>query len=233
MVKLSEITEQYDFDLPIFRKVCLPKRVTWAFFTYAPLVAFIFNTILYVGHVFLLPYYILSILSRGRPPKFLYGWVYFNSAYLYGAIHEKDEVWFDFWCLYYVYFGYIVAFIAWILNIVSVAMIFPIFYYIEEWKLMTNVYYRITFGNWKKLVNDCPEMRYKRGVQDQERMEKKSVKEKMKTAKKQGKYHNVEVVEVVDEKEETKSSNTICPTCGEKIDSNTVYCQKCGSYVKQ
>ena len=112
-------------------------------------------------------------------------------------------------------------------------MIFPIFYYIEEWKLMTNVYYRITFGNWKKLVNDCPEMRYKRGVQDQERMEKKSVKEKMKTAKKQGKYHNVEVVEVVDEKEETKSSNTICPTCGEKIDSNTVYCQKCGSYVKQ
>ncbi len=231
MVKLSEISELHDLNLPIFRKVCIPKRVTWAYFTYAPLVAFILNTILLAGHVILLPYYLLSILSKGKPPKFLYVWVYINSAYLYGAIHEKDEVWFDFWCLYYIYIGYIVAFIVWILNVVSLLLIFPIFYYIEEWRLMTNVQYRITFGNWKKLVNECPEMRYKRGVQDQERKEKRTIKEEMKKAKKQGKYHDV-TVEIVNDDMKTDSNKTMCPTCGEAIETNTVYCQKCGSYVK-
>lgn len=229
---MSEISEQYDLNLPIFRKVCIPKRVTWAYFTYAPLVAFIFNIVMLPGHIILFPYYMLSILSKGIPPKFLYGWVYFNSAYLYGAIHEKDSVWFDFWCLYYVYCGFIIAFVIWILNIISVAMIFPIFIYIEEWRLMTNVYYRITFGNWKKLVNDCPEMRYKRGVQKQEREEKKAYKEKMKEAKKQGTYHDVDVIEVVDEDKKKGSSITLCPTCGDNIDASTVYCPKCGSYVK-
>ena len=224
---MSEITEQYNFNLPIFRSVCLPKRVMIAYFTYAPLVAFVFNTILLAGHVILLPYYVLAIFARSRPPKFLYGWVFFNSAYLYGAIHEKEEVWFDFWCLYYIYFGYIVAFIVWIFNIVSVALIFPLFFYIEEWRLTTNTYYRITFGNWKKIVNECPEMRYKQGMAQQSR------KEQMKKAKKTGKYHDIDVVEVVDTNDSKSGKKlTVCPTCGEKVDSQTVYCSKCGSYVK-
>lgn len=230
VVSMSEVSQQYDFNLPVFRTVCLPKRVFIAYYTYAPLVAFILNTVLMAGHVILFPYYLLAILSRGRPPRFLYGWVYFNSAYLYGAIHEKKEVWFDFWALYYIYFGYIVAFVLWILNIVSIALIFPIFFYIEEWSLVTKAYYRITFGNWKRIVHDCPEMRYKRGMRERE---EKEYKEKMSKAKATGKYHNVDVVEVVEvEDEKGEKTMSICPTCGEKIDKSTVYCSKCGSYVK-
>lgn len=227
---MSEITEQYDFNLPLFRKVCLPRRVTVAYFTYAPLVAFIFNIVFLPGHIILFPYYLLAIFARERPPRFLYGWVYFNSAYLYGAIHEKENVWYDFWCLYYVYLGFIVAFVIWILNIVSVALIFPIFFYIEEWKLTTNAYYRITFGNWKRIVNDCPEMRYKKGMVKQSDLERKQ-KEKIRKAKNSGRYHNVEVVEVINDEPKKGKKIAVCPTCGERVDEDTVYCSKCGSYI--
>ncbi|MFW9922348.1 MAG: zinc ribbon domain-containing protein [Candidatus Thorarchaeota archaeon] len=231
----QDISPQYDFGLPLFRKVCLPKRTMVAYFTYAPLVAFIFNLILLPGHTILFPYYLLSILSRGRPPKFLYGWVYFNSAYLYGAIHNKKEVWYDFWCLWYIYFGFIIAFILWIFNIVSVALIFPIFFYIEEWKVTTKAYYRITFGNWKQLVNECPEMRYHKNMEERKhREENERIKEQWKKSKADGKIHDAVHIKVTDEDDEKpgKSKLLLCPTCGEKIDKDTVYCSKCGSYVR-
>ena len=220
---MSEVSERYDLNLPFLRTVCLPKRVIFAYFTYAPLIAFIFSIITLPGHIILFPYYVVVYFGRGRPAKTLYLWVYFNSALLYGAIHDKDEVWRDFGSMYYVYFGYIVAFVNWILLVTSLCLIFPIFIFIEEWQLLTNVMYRITFGNWKKLVNECPEMRYKRSMK-----QKQTKSEKIRTAKAKGKMHDVKV-EIVDDKK-TKGI-TVCSTCGEEIDKDTSYCPKCGSYV--
>ena len=227
---MSEVSQTYDFISPLTRMVCLPKRVLFTTLGYAPLIGFILSTITLAGHIILFPYYLLVIFSRGRPPKFLYYWTYFISAFIYGAIHEKEEVYYDFWCLYYVYIGYIVGFVNWILTLISIALIFPIFIYIEEWELMTNYLYRITFGNWKKIVNECPEMRYKRDMQETERKERKAriIKDKGKS-KQDNRYHNVDVVEVVDSSDK-KIVNT-CPTCGKKIDKETTYCPKCGSYI--
>jgi len=168
----------------------------------------------------------LVILSRGRPPKALYLWVYFNSAYIYGAIHEKEEVWNDFWCLYFVYIGYIVAFTNWILTIVSVALIFPIFIYIEEWKLLTNVLYRFTFGNWKRIVNECDDLRYKNNMKKRKEEERKR---KHKERIRKSRMHDVTIIDV--DEEETKRTKNVCPTCGEIIDTETSYCPKCGSYI--
>lgn len=229
-----EVSPQFDVDLPIFRTVCLPKRVMVAYFTYAPLVAFIFNLIFLPANLLLLPYYLLSILARGKPPKYLYGWVYFNSAYLYGAIHDKKEVWYDFWVIYYLYFGFIVAFIIWIFNIITVCLLFPLLFYVEEWELTAKAYYRITFGNWKRIVNECPEMRYKKEMHKRQKEEKKKqMQNQWKQAKQSGKVHEAHTVKVTDEDDDFKSKQTLaCPTCGETIDKNTVYCPKCGSYVK-
>jgi len=229
----EEVSQTYDFTTPLTRKVCLPKRVMFTIIGYAPLLGFIINTVAMVGHVILFPYYILVILSRGRPPKFLYLYTYFISAYIYGAIHEKEEVWYDFWILYYIYFGYIVGFIQWILSLVSLALIFPIFIFIEEWELTLKYLYRITFGNWKQIVHECDEMRYKHGMREQQRKEKKAriVKDPGKS-KQDGRYHNVDVVEVVDSNRK-KTTLTACPTCGESIGKDTTYCPKCGSYVSR
>jgi len=227
---MSEVSQTYDFISPLTRMVCLPKRVLFTTLGYAPLIGFILSTITLAGHIILFPYYLLVIFSRGRPPKFLYYWTYFISAFIYGAIHEKEEVYYDFWCLYYVYIGFIVGFVNWILTLISIVLIFPIFIYIEEWELMTNYLYRITFGNWKRIVNECPEMRYKRDMQETEKKERKAriIKDKGKS-KQDNRYHNVDVVEVVDSSD--KKIVTTCPTCGKKIDKETTYCPKCGSYI--
>ncbi|MEA2070600.1 MAG: zinc ribbon domain-containing protein [Asgard group archaeon] len=230
---MSQVSEQYDFNIPIFRKVCLPKRVAITTLTYAPLVSFILGTITLAAHTILFPYYVLVILARGRPPKALYLWVCFNSAYIYGAIHEDKEVWYDFWCLYYVYFGYIFGFINWILTTVSIALIFPIFIYIEEWSLLINTTYRITFGNWKTLTNRCPEMRYKKSMKDQKRKEQKQKeKSKFRKAKKKGEIHDADyqIVKVKDDSSQ-KGKLVICSVCGAENTAGSTYCIKCGSYI--
>lgn len=227
MVKVSDVSQNYQFNLPVLRTVCLPRRVFFTQFTYAPLVGFILSLVTLAGHVILFPYYVLVILSRGRPPKALYYWVYFNSAFIYGAIHEKEEVWNDFWCLYYVYIGYIISFTNWILTTVSVALIFPVFIYLEEWRLLTNVLYRLTFGNWKRIVNECDDMKYK---EDAKKREQEERKRKHKDTIRKSKMHDVKIVDV-EEDRESKQTATICQTCGEKIDTETSYCPKCGSYI--
>jgi len=227
VVKVSDVSQNYEFKIPGLRTVCIPRRTCFAYFTYAPLVAFILNMVVLPGHLILLPYYFIVILSRGRPPKALYYWVYFNSAFLYGAIHEKEEVWRDFGSLYYIFIGNFIAFGNWILTTVSLGLIFPVFIYIEEWRLLTNVIYRLTFGNWKRIVNECPEMRYNNGVKKQQDEDRKR---KHKETIRKSKMHDVKIVDV-DEELESKKTTSICQTCGEKIDTETSYCPKCGSYI--
>jgi transposase len=120
-----------------------------------------------------------------------------------------------------------VAFTNWILTTVSIALIFPVFIYLEEWKLLTNVLYRLTFGNWKRIVNECDEMKYKQDVKKREEEERKK---KHKETIRKSKMHDVKIVDV-EEEIETKKTATVCQTCGEKIDTETSYCPKCGSYI--
>jgi hypothetical protein len=223
---MSEILQQIENSLPEIRTVCLPKRVVWNFMTFAPLVSFIFSIVTFPGHVILFPYYLLAIIARGRPPRFLYKWVYFHSAFLWGAVHEKDRIWQDFWCLYFVYAGFIVAFINWILSVVSVSLIFPIFIFIEEWRMFARMNYRLTFGNWKRLVNDCPEMMRKGRKSETEKEILDTVKQHRK--KKEKRIHDVEIVDA-----KQKQSRAVCPVCGVAIDESTTYCPKCGSFVGQ
>lgn len=211
----------------ILRTVCLPKRVCIAYFTYAPLVTFILGVVTLPGHIILFPYYLLVIMSRGRPPKVLYWWVYVQSAYIYGAIHEnKDYIYRDFWAMWYIYLGFIIAFIQWVMNVVSVALLFPIAIYVEEWELYTKFMYRITFGNWKRLVTECPNMRRKK----EKKKEKRAAKKRRTYREAKGKKPQDVEVEFVDVKE-GKNTN-VCPVCGEHIDPSTTYCPKCGSYVR-
>ncbi|NHJ84083.1 MAG: zinc-ribbon domain-containing protein [Asgard group archaeon] len=226
---MSDVSYNYQFNLPKIRTVCLPKRVCFTTLSFAPLLGFILNIIALPGHVILFPYYLVVILSKGRPPKFLYYFIYFVSAFIYGAIHEKNEIWKDFTSLYYIYVGFIVGFVNWILTTVSLALIFPIFIYIEDWKLLTNVIYRITFGNWKIIVNECPEMRYKKSMEAREEAEKKEKRKKTMTqATKDGKYYDVKVEDATGKVKGT----IICPTCGEQLEKDSTFCPKCGSYVK-
>jgi hypothetical protein len=234
---MSDVSQRYTFNLPKIRKICLPKRSLWSFITFAPLISFIFGVITLPGHIILLPYYILVIFARGRPPRFLNGWVYFHSAYLYGAIHEKEFVWKDYWCLYYVYWGFLFAFISWLLTFISIALIIPIFIYVEEWQLLININYRLTFGSWIPIVNECPDMRYNRKVHERKKNEaKQEQKSKVRKAKRKRNVRSADFT-VVDVKDggnkDAKETFDVCPVCGENLEPGTVYCTKCGSYVKK
>ena len=203
-----------------FRTVCLPKRVCLAYFTYGPLITFLLGIVTLPGHIILFPYYILLFIVRGKPPKFLYYWVFFQSAYIYGAIHNKENVWQDFSSIYFIYIGFFITFINWILTVVSSALIFPIFIYIEEWRLLTSIMYRINFGCWKKIIHDCPEITNKR------RQKREKVKETIYNITKDGKLQDVEEIEIEEKK------TFYCPLCGIEIDRDTTYCPKCGSYIR-
>ncbi|MBD3192644.1 MAG: zinc-ribbon domain-containing protein [Candidatus Heimdallarchaeota archaeon] len=196
------------------RKVCLTSQTTWAFFTYASYISFFFNIVAYPAHVILLPYYLIAILARGKPPQFLNKWVYFNSHGLFRAKHQEGEVWRDYWCLYYIYFGFILNFVLWLLAITLLSLIFTIFVFIEEWRIITNVMYRLTFGSWIKIVNDPEELQ---GTSTDDVTEGGTEPK------------------VADEESEIKGKKkevTVCPVCGVEIDSKTTYCPKCGSYIE-
>ncbi|NHJ47920.1 MAG: TFIIB-type zinc ribbon-containing protein [Asgard group archaeon] len=203
-------TSQAEGKLKSSRVVFVSKATTWAFFLYAPLVSFILSIIVLPGHVILLPYYCIAIAIRGKAPNFLSKWVQFNSRGLYRVKTIKGDTCKGFWCLYYIYAGYIIAFVFWNLGITFASLIFPVLLIIEEWRVITNFIYRLTFGYRGTIIND----------------EKETTSKDPKTKSK------VITEDVVKEKVKKKKKLTSCPVCGEDLGTETTYCPKCGSLIE-
>jgi hypothetical protein len=191
------------------RIVYVSKASTWAFFLYAPLVSFILGIIAMPGHIILLPYYCIAIASRGKAPRFLSKWIKFNSKVLFRVKTIEGETCKSWWCLYFIYCGYIIAFVFWIIGIVLASLIFPLLLIVEEWRVITNFIYRISFGYWGEIINE-------------------KVKPASKTKEKKSKVVKEDVVEEKGKKKEL----TACPVCGEDIEKETTYCPKCGSLIE-
>ncbi|NHJ39874.1 MAG: zinc ribbon domain-containing protein [Asgard group archaeon] len=192
------------------RVIFITKASAWAFFTYAPLLSMIINLIVLPGHVILLPYYLLVMIFRGSAPNFLIKWIHFNSHGLYRVKTIEGKTCQRFWCLYLIYGGYIISFVFWTIIISFAGLIFPILLYIEEWKTITNLIYRLTFGYWGKIINESPE-----------------------TIKDPSIKTTVVTEDVVDEKpKDKKKKHTSCPVCGVEIETETTYCPKCGSLIE-
>jgi hypothetical protein len=191
------------------RIVYVSKASTWVFFLYAPLVSFILSIIALPGHIILLPYYCIAMANRGKAPRFLSKWIKLNSKGLFRVKTIEGEACKNWWCLYFIYCGYIIAFVFWIIGIVLVSLIFPLLLIVEEWRVITNFIYRITFGYWGKIVNE-------------------KVKPTSKKVKKKAKIVKEDIVE----EKGKKKKLTACPVCGEDIESETTYCPKCGSLIE-
>jgi hypothetical protein len=198
------------------RSIYISKSTAWAFFTYAPILSMILSLIVLPGHVILLPYYVIAIAIRGKAPNFLSKWISINSQGLYRVKTIEGEICRSFWCLYYIYGGFIIGFVFWCIAISFAGLIFPILLFIEEWKVITNFIYRLTFGYWGKIINESPETTPKKAAKDPS----------LKTT--------VVAEDVIDEKPKSKKKkkHTSCPVCGVKLETETTYCPKCGSLIE-
>lgn len=197
------------------RIIYISKATAWVFFTYAPIISLILNLVVLLGHVILLPYYILAIAIRGKAPSFLSKWISINSHGLYRVKTIDGETCRSFWCLYYIYGGFIIGFVFWCVAISFASLIFPILLFIEEWKVITNFIYRLIFGYWGKIINELPDVTPKKITKDS------SIKT------------TVVAEDVVDEKSKGKKKKlTSCPVCGEQLETETTYCSKCGSLIE-
>jgi hypothetical protein len=189
----------------------ISKATTWVFFLYASLASFVINIAFLPGHVILLPYYLIAMFARGKAPNFLAKWVQFNSRRLFRVKTIEGETCRNFWCLYFIYGGFIINFVFWIVSISFLGLIVTVFLFIEEWAVITNFIYRLSFGYWGKIINKPP------GAETTDSDVKSTVVAE-------------EIVESSKAKGKKKLSS--CPVCGVEIEKETQYCPKCGSLIE-